>query len=158
SAPVQERRNYGGVPGLTARYREDGVLLVLNRGANRNGFAICLRCGYADSERQSRRRAGGRIDLPDGFAEHAPLHQAEHRPRCWRNDREHSPVNRYQLLAARETTDVLMLDFSACSLIDARDRCLIATLAYGLQRAAARRLELDTREIGVLLVPTADGG
>jgi hypothetical protein len=33
--PLAPQTRYGGIPGLTARYREDGVLLVLNRGANR---------------------------------------------------------------------------------------------------------------------------
>ena len=43
-------KSLGGVGGVEARYREDGELLVINRGEKKFGFAICQRCGYADSE------------------------------------------------------------------------------------------------------------
>ena len=43
-------KSLGGVGGIEARYREDGELLVINRGEKKFGFAICQRCGYADSE------------------------------------------------------------------------------------------------------------
>ena len=68
------------------------------------------------------------------------------------------PVLRNQILAARETTDVMLIDFSRCLGQDANNLSLIGTLGYAFQRAAAKRLELDAREIGVLLVPTGEGG
>ena len=155
--PVQPHESFGGVPGLTARYREDGELLVFNRGADRAGFAICHKCGYADSERRSKAKTRGRIDLPTDFLTHAPISATEPWKMCWnKNDQKQVPVWRNRILAAKETTDVLLLDFSNCLGADAADRSLIATLAYALQRAAARRLELDSREIGVLLTPTGE--
>jgi hypothetical protein len=77
---------------------------------------------------------------------------------CWnKNDQKQAPVWRNRILAAKETTDVLLLDFSKCLGAYAADGPLIATLAFALKRAAARGLELDSRETGVLLTPTGEG-
>ena len=35
------QNNFAGITGLTATYRDDSTLVVLNRGENRNGFIIC---------------------------------------------------------------------------------------------------------------------
>lgn len=142
------RHAFAGVPGIDARYREDGELLVLNRGDGRNGFAICQRCGHADGERQPG-PAAGRTRLPGPFATHRPLRQAKG-PACWKATE--APVWRHQILAARQTTDVLLLEFPVLG-GDAADESLMQTIGYALQRAGCRLLELDPREIGVLVVP-----
>lgn len=97
------------------------------------------------------------MGLPPSFLGHAPISAAEPWKVCWNNTDQKAPkVLRHQILAAKETTDVMLLDFSSCLGHNAADGSLIATLAYALQRAAARRLELDSREIGVLLTPTGE--
>jgi Lhr-like helicase len=149
------RPNFAGIAGLLADYREEGELLVFNRGENQLGFAICLKCGYSQSE--PARRAKGKMDLPRAFTLHAPITSTRPWDVCWR-DGDASPVLRNQLLAARESTDVLLLDFSECLGLRAADESLIITLAYAFQRAAAQLLELDPRELGVLTVPTGEGG
>jgi hypothetical protein len=157
--PVRPVESFCGVSGLLARYREDGELLVFNRGAQRRGFAICLKCGYAESEPALKPRARGRSNLPESFLTHAPVTSGNPNHMCLkRSDLKQVPVLRNQILAARETTDVMLLDFSRCLGQEARNPSLMGTLGYALQRAAATRLELDTRELGVLLVPTGDGG
>ena len=151
-------RSFAGVPGLEARYREDGELLVINRGERRFGFAICQRCGYADSEAQPG-PAGGREKLPPVFATHRPLRAArvpgQPFPACWRPTE--APVWRHRILAARQTTDVLIVEFT-CLGVAAADVGLIQTIGFALQRAGCRLLELDTREIGVLTVPAGPQG
>ena len=146
----------GGVPGLSAHYREDGELLVYNEGGRKLGFAVCLQCGYSASELKP---GDGRVNLPPGFAEHIPLNARRNNngqwlpPRCWRRDQAH--VLRNQTLAARETTDVLLLDFSGClSVAQQNNEALVTTLGYALQRAAAELLQLDGRELGVATMPT----
>ena len=155
-----EHENLGGIAGLTALYREDGELLVYNEGRNQLGFALCLRCGYSDSERK---RGEGRVDLPQGFTGHSPLNARRNRggarggrfPICATD----APVLRNQTLAARETTDVLLLDFSGClNPSQQNDRVLLTTLGYALRRAAAQLLELDERELGVSTMPAGDMG
>jgi hypothetical protein len=156
--PVAPSLSLGGIPGLLARYREDGELLVFNCGDERNGFAICLKCGYATSEGRPRRRAKGQMDLPSGFEMHPPISATDPWEPCWKKSDKTPPVLRHQILAARETTDVLLLDFSRCLGSAAANQSLIGTLAYAMRRAASQRLELDCRELGVLLVPTGDDG
>jgi hypothetical protein len=149
------RGEFGGVPGLTSKYREDGELLVVNRGDNQRGFAICLRCGYADSERPGKRRKG-QSDLPSGFERHPPLRDANRNHRCW--NQKNLPVElRNQVLAAREVTDVLLLEFG-CLGSEAADAALIQTLGFALQRAGCQLLELDAREVSVLPVPAGEKG
>jgi len=148
-------RDFAGIRGLVADYREDGELLVYNRGEHQLGFAICLKCGYAESEPESRGK--GKMKLPRSLQGHAPITSTRPWDVCWR-DGDATPVLRNQVLAARETTDVLLLDFADCLGNEATEESLIITLAYAFQRAAARILELDSRELGVLLVPTGDGG
>ena len=140
--------DFGDVKGLSAYYKEDGELLVYNRGQSELGFAICLQCGYADSERNM---GEGRIDLPRGFEYHARLSAPNPNDICW--PRNTAPVIRNETLAAREVTDVLLIDFSKCLGGNTKDETLITTLGYALQRAAAHLLELDGREIGVLTMP-----
>jgi DEAD/DEAH box helicase domain-containing protein len=145
--------DFSGVVGLSARYRENGELLVYNRGEDERGFVICLNCGYAESEQYF---GQGAMKLPSGFNRHAPLTATSRWTACWQN--HDIPVLRNQVLAARETTDVLLLDFSRCLGQYAEHVPLVTTLACALQRAGAQMLELDTRELGVLVVPAGDGG
>jgi hypothetical protein len=140
---------FGGVPGLLSLYQEDGELLVYNEGDNRCGFAVCTACGCADSEKDL---ASGTQKLPSGFEIHTPLREPDERKRCWK-DSQAPPVLRHQTLAARETTDVLMLSFTGAKAGLGSDLVLVRTLAQALQIAGARLLELDTRELGVLTAP-----
>jgi hypothetical protein len=55
-------------------------------------------------------------------------------------------------------TDVLLLEFGGFLGLEAADEALIQTLGFALQRAGCQLLELDSREIGVLLVPSGDSG
>jgi Lhr-like helicase len=148
-------QDLGGVKGLSAYYREDGELLVYNRGDCLRGFAICLKCGYAESE--DKLTAKGKMDLPAGFHRHPPITATRPWVVCWKHDAG-AAVLRNQILAARETTDVLLLDFSGCLGHGAADDSLVTTLAYAFQRSGTQLLELDSRELGVLVVPTGEGG
>ncbi len=139
--------NFGGIEGCTARYREAGDLLLINSGENELGFAICQRCGYAESER--REGANGRVDLPTRFEWHSPLTSPDQRRRCW--DEDEAPVWRNHHLAARQTSNLLKLDFSNFNQEIEPD--LLYTLGQAFRLSAASLLELDQREIGVLDPP-----
>jgi DEAD/DEAH box helicase domain-containing protein len=143
----------GGIDGLSVRYREDGELLVYNRGESGHGFAICLKCGYSQSESK---HGQGAIGLPTGFDHHASVTSASQWEDCWSKGGEVALRN--QVLAARETTDVVLLDFAGCLGVSANYPVLMTTIAYALQRAGARLLELDARELGVMTVPAGPRG
>ena len=146
-------KNLGDIQGLVCHYQEDGEILVYNNGENDQGFAICLKCGFAESEADY---GEGSLKLPPDFVNHAPLHSSNSWMRCWSDGEPH--ILRRQMLAAREITDVLMVDFMECLDFQARDRALITTLGYALQRAGVQILELDMREIGVMTVPAGEDG
>lgn len=140
---------FGGLAGCRAHYREQGRLLVYNRGEKSLGFAICTKCGYAKSEEKQRQE--GRQGLPPGFAAHAPLHSVPkkgQRAYCWAPDT--APVLRHRNLAAQQPTDIVLVDFSGLSGYRSE---LAQTLAVALQLAGARLLSLDSRELGCLEVP-----
>ena len=145
--------NLGDIHGLVCYYQEDGEILVYNRGKKDCGFAICLKCGFAESETHY---GDGIQELPTDFVNHAPLHSSNPWTRCWPDAKPH--IIRRQVLAAREITDVLMVDFVRCPDFPVHDLALITTLGYALQRAGVQVLELDTREIGVMTVPAGEHG
>jgi hypothetical protein len=136
--------NFGGMPGSAATYRNAGELLLMNFGASEKGFAICQKCGYAESEWKS--NSAGRVDLPNRFEWHAPLNSTNSNSRCWANDE--APVWRNHHLAAKQTTHLLRIDVGGLGQLT--DRELLYTLGQALRLAAAQTLELDEREIGAL--------
>lgn len=150
---VMPEPEFAGIAGLTCWYREDGEILVYNPGERGKGFAICLSCGYADSEKKDGK---GNVDLPEGFKSHARLDDSKGKNQCARREEDLNTM-RNQFLAARETTDVLMLDFSE-TLFNRADKALGETLAQALLIAGADLLQLDSRELGMMLVPAGDGG
>src|ERR1700755_1929917 len=144
--------DFADVRGLRAEYFEEGELLVWNAGEHDHGFAICLRCGYADAEHH----AGGtlRLELPPEFAQHLPVHQAKG-GWCWR--RNEAPVLRHEILAARQRTDLLILDYEATA-VGPLDEGTALTVGHALRQCGASWLEVDGRELGVLVLPSARGG
>ena len=65
-----------------------------------------------------------------------------------------SPALGNQRLGAREITDVLHIDFSLPLGSAAGGLSVITTLAYALKQAGAELLQLDSREIGVMVIPS----
>jgi DEAD/DEAH box helicase domain-containing protein len=155
SEDIERVSHFGGVSGMTALYREDGELLMYNQGDKGCGFAICLKCGYADSEATY---GEGTVNLPPGFEKHAPITSKSENARCCNSSG--AQVWRNRALAARETTDVLMIDPSQClgAMMQDAHIVLAQTLGQALQIAGAKMLELDSRELGVLTAPAGTNG
>jgi len=151
---LAEQNDFGGIIGLHALYREDGELLVYNEGDNGKGFAICLKCGYTESEKKM---GEGGMDLPASFERHAPLTSPYEHKFCWSKG-EMPTLLRNQALAAKQTTDALMLDFSSCLLHLASNEELVWTFTQALQISGAKLLELDSRELGTHVVPAGNQG
>jgi len=148
---------FAGINGLASRYREDGEIMVFNRGKNGHGFTVCQKCGYSDSEKKTYDGDGGAVNLPERFQYHAALYGVDPKRQCW--PKGAAPVWRGHLLAAREKTDVLLVDFSKTAQhAIAKESSIIYAVAFALQRAGAELMELDMREIGVDLVPTGPAG
>lgn len=143
---------FAGIPGLQAQYREDGEIFVYNDGEYHLGFALCTICGYGQSEYKT---GQGRDNLPRSFPGHAPLSSTNPHRRCWKDHQ--APVLRNHTLAAREMTDIALLDVTRLDREDIPEQALAFTLGHALQIAGARLLEVDARELGVLPVPMRQG-
>ncbi|MGI8989065.1 MAG: Zn-binding domain-containing protein [Bryobacteraceae bacterium] len=143
--PSQDRTrtldDFGGIRGLRAVLCEGGELLASNSGESNFGFAICTKCGYADSEKKT---GLGREKLPLNFDVHIPLNRQK--GRCWQS--AEAPVLRNHHLAALQVTDLVELDFTRVN-HPGLTEATIKTLGFALKLAGAEILELDSREIGV---------
>lgn len=139
--------DYAGIPRLEARYRSAGELIVMNSGADHFGFAVCTKCGYADSEAIP--NGNGRLNLPRNFLWHASLFRSDERRSCWSADE--TPVLRNQHLSARQTTHLVLFDLSPWLQVGDPDQHRIAnTLAQCLRLAGCELRQLDYREVSVL--------
>lgn len=72
--------------------------------------------------------------------------------RCWPNSLPYDPVLRHKVLAAKETTDVLIFDWPGHG-----DEAALFSLGRAMVLAGARLLELDSRELDLKLKPGVDG-
>jgi len=140
---IQDEHHFGGIRGLSARLQEGGELLGRNSGVYRRGFAICTKCGYAESERKIGK---DRLDLPKQFADHLPLLESQGK-HCWGS--ADAPVLRNHHLGALHITDLVHFDFSGCVDRDLTE-ATIRTLGYALKLGGAEMLEVDSRELGVI--------
>jgi hypothetical protein len=143
---------------LTTYYREDGELLVYNSGENDRGFAVCTRCGFADSELAPPNRSED-DPLSGRFLRHLPVNEkgGTNSKACLSRPGSNDPL-RHRVLAAKETTDILLIDLSGLPVAFRNDAAVAQTMARALQISGAEMLELDTREIGMLVVPGIAGG
>ena len=143
---TEQSSDFAGVTGLTALYYEagKGELLYRNAGSGKGdkgfGFAVCTRCGYADSERGPTDRKGNPPPLPPKFREHPSIYSSNPDLRCWLKDQE--SVLRNKVLAARETTDMLFLEWPSSG-----DDATMYSLGRALVLAGSALLDLDSREL-----------
>jgi hypothetical protein len=133
--------NFGEVAGLTVDFLEEAELLIHNAGKHDVGFAVCTKCGYAESEKNSGQR--GTMNLPAGFESHPSVYHAKQDRRCWGRS-EVSAVLRNKVLAARENVDMLLFDWPR--ILPDRESALFS-LSRAIILAAGRLLEVDPREL-----------
>jgi hypothetical protein len=144
---LKPKESFGQVPGLRVTYKEESILLVTNAGNDNCGFAICTRCGFAMSEIVD--HGEGRMSLPDGFVEHASVFSANRNRSCWDRGEQAAPVLRNRVLAARELTDMLLIEWPGATETKADG---VYSLGRAMILAGARLLELDERELGMEVI------
>jgi hypothetical protein len=139
------------------RYRTSPEGLIVHRtdGLHGNGYALCLRCGRADSMTQSG-------DLPSAFFD---IKQGEARPHKRlrggkNNDKEiHCPgsdepwaIKKNLLLAAESRTEILEMQLRDGDGNPIDEACAY-TIGIALRRALTQKIGVDEREIGVTTGP-----
>jgi DEAD/DEAH box helicase domain-containing protein len=140
--------NFAGISGLQTSTCEGGEVLAFNSGENQLGFAVCLRCGFSESERKI---GIGRTDLPSRFDAH--VHVEDTYRICWSS--KDDCVLRNQHLAAVGNTDLLEIEFGRLG--SQLDQVLVTTLSHALRLAGADLLEVDPRELGAASVRVSTG-
>ena len=98
-----------------SHYREDGEILVYNRGEKQPRLRHLHRLWLCRerTEAQTWRPSQGVLGLPTSFLDHSAPDRARSSFQVHSAGRAEQVIRR-QTLAARETTDVLLLDVSAC--------------------------------------------
>lgn len=140
--------DFANCPGLCASYLEESLLFIRNTGEHGRGFAVCTKCGYSESEDDYGK---GSINLPKGFAIHPTIWAANRDRHCWNKDQ--SPVLRNHVLAAKELTDMILLELPAPSSYDVR---AVYSMGRALVLSGTRLLQLDSRELEMVLFPSED--
>ena len=93
-------------------------------------------------------------DYHESFITHASIFSSKPNSFCWEKGEEGSPVLRNRVLAARELTDMVLLEWPGAHL-GVRDD--VYSFGRALLLAGARCLELDERELGMELMPLHEG-
>ena len=124
-------------------YKEKALIYGINRGNKGFGFAICTKCGYAESEIE-KVDANSYDKLSATFKKHPSIYSESSTNRCL----ETSPsIWRNHILMAKMITDAIMI-------IPKRkiyDVSIAQTLANALQLSGAEELGIDEREINALI-------
>lgn len=142
------------------RYSQAGRIFTYSRGIHGGGYALCLKCGRAESE-VSRE---GTEELPSGMVDHWPLSGGKARlgeggKYCVGNQ-EPWAIKRRISLGFERLTDVFELQvrklLGSDEFVD--DRTVLTSLAVVLRRALASRLGIEEREIGWAVSQSREGG
>lgn len=142
ATPSRESADFVGIPGLLVKLFENVDLLAINSGEHQHGFALCTRCGFANSMRND----GDELPALEGspFREHLPITgRASNNRSCW--DLGEESVIRHIHFAAEHNTDLLELDLEKSAML--RTQKTSVTFAHAFHLAAAELLQIDIREI-----------
>jgi hypothetical protein len=145
ATPARKAEDFAGIAGLGVQLFENADLLAMNAGQYECGFALCTRCGFADSMRNAT------DDLPslDGvpFREHLAIAGkiGNNRP-CWKHG-EDELVIRHLNFASEHNTDLLRFDLEHTHTLCTPT--MATTFAHTIHLAAAELLEIDLREISL---------
>lgn len=124
------------------RYNEEGKVFHSSRGLYNKGYAICLRCGFADSQTAYN-------EVPEKMRNHFPLSfpiESGKGKECVGNERG---IKSNLSLGYEATTDVFELQVRNIDTQRNATRAVAYSLAVAIRRALARRIGVDDREIGI---------
>ncbi|HZH16285.1 MAG TPA: DEAD/DEAH box helicase [Archangium sp.] len=142
------------------RYRasNEGHVFYQHGGAYGQGFAVCLRCGRADSDTKA--KEVGEDEPPDALKDHKPLRGGKELrladKLCVGNERL-SFIQRRLWLGSDVRTAVFELQLEAFGGRSADARRAITSLAVALRQALSKSLGINERELGWDVIPSLHG-
>ncbi|MBX3274770.1 MAG: DEAD/DEAH box helicase [Sandaracinaceae bacterium] len=134
------------------RYDPDGYVHHHSAGEHGGGYAVCLHCGYAESQ------ASGPATISATFRNHRRLRGGGERGTLCEGAAGDFGVVEHLRLGASTRTDVVELqldDPRTAHPIEEHTQCV--SIAVALRDALARRLGVDPREIGWAIGRSAHG-
>ena len=141
SCPIPEWTPLAGPSIGRFRYTDTGHIFHGSGGANRHGYAVCLRCGRAASEAGPASETGP----PDVFHNgHSRLRGGKKPDGSSRCDGAGFAIQRGLWLGGSRTTDVFELQ-----LVGLTDGGTALSLGIALRRAFCRRLGIEEEEVGI---------
>jgi ATP-dependent helicase YprA (DUF1998 family) len=133
------------------RYDPDGYVHHYSWGEHRHGYALCLQCGYAESETQPRRRGEQQPPPSRGFRRHTRLRggRRDDEDRACPGGEPGFLQRRHVMLGASTRTDILELALDDPDTGQPLEDVTVSTsLAVALRQALAKELGIDPREVG----------
>ena len=135
------------------RYRTstEGQLFQRSDGLHGQGYALCLRCGRADSMLMQG-------EVPKGFKDHKRLRGGKLNDReraCPGND-EPWAISKGLILGVTTRTDLLELQLRDPGTGRPLDRTAAYTLGVALRRSLCQKLGIEEGEVGTAALPTRD--
>lgn len=125
-------------------YKEKALIYGMNKGSKGLGFAVCTKCGYAESE-NDKENSGSYERLPAAFKKHAAIYNETGAGMCLSS----SPtVWRNHMMMAKMITDAIVI--MPKRVIE--DITIAQTLANALQLSGCEELGIDERELSSLVI------
>ena len=147
---------------LTGRYRSStqGALVHRSEGLHGQGYALCLRCGRADSMLEGGKLPGSFVDDVDkqGPKAHKRLRGGKLNDRekhCPGNDSDWAILEGVRL-GISTRTEIFEFQPRPIDKGEPLDRVTVYTLAAALRRALCAMLGIEDKEIGILTAPSRD--
>ncbi len=125
-----------------------GPINHINSGEHGNGYAVCLQCGYAESEREK----PASEELPGSMESHRPLRGGNanigEEGLCMGLQRRDYSIQRNLSFGGQQYTDIYQLQLFHPSKGRPLNKTEATTLAVALRNSLCLELGIETQEIG----------
>lgn len=151
---AEHATGFGGLPALGAALLENVELIFANAADLGAGFAVCTACGFSQAE--DRAGMAGIVGLPDRFRNHVPLaRRGRGRDDACRGTTAAAAPLRNVIFAARQFTDLVRFNFGD---FEGANKAALVTAGHALAQGVAELLELDQREIRMMVDGSSGAG
>jgi superfamily II DNA or RNA helicase len=125
-------------------FKENATIYGINKGNKQLGFAICSKCGYAESDHQNNKN--GFLGLSSDFKSHSAIYSKDSNSRCLGDD-GYSIWRNQHLVVTMKTDSIVIIPKNKIY-----DEDLAQAIMNALQLSGCEELGIDEREIGTMLL------
>ncbi len=125
-------------------FKENATIYGINKGNKQLGFAICSKCGYAESDKVKNK--SGLVQLSSDFKNHSPIYSQDSNSRCLGDD-GYSIWRNQHLVVTMKTDSIVIIPKTKIY-----DENLAQAIMNALQLSGCEELGIDEREIGTMLL------